>query len=116
MVLVKTNKEKLLHLLEQRKSPLEELPTVATWIYDGMAVFRSMNVATLPETFAELAECIFSIVTGSLSSPKSISIPTCLLNPERDRRTSISGEIRTKITSSLQKCPRQWSKFLFSRT
>ena len=71
MVLVKTNKEKLLHLLEQRQSPLEELPTVATWIYDGLAVFRSMNVATLPETFAELAKCIFSIVTRSLRSPKS---------------------------------------------
>ena len=35
-----------------------------------MAVFRSMNVATLPGTFAELAEYVFSIVAHNLCSPK----------------------------------------------
>ena len=55
--LAKTNKAKLMHLLEEGTEPEEDIPA---WILDGMAILQSLN--QLPRTFGKLAKLVFGIV------------------------------------------------------
>ena len=58
--LMRTNKCKLLELLESYSKPCEiDINNVLTWLYDGMAVIQSLSCQSIPETMAELAKLIF---------------------------------------------------------
>ena len=49
--LMKTNKAKLMELMEKGQQPEKDIPATATWIYDGMALLQALRPALLPETF-----------------------------------------------------------------
>ena len=56
--LVKTNKVKLLHALEDGPdtSPCVEIPLRSVWIIDRMAMFQQMNPKNMPHTMGQLPE------------------------------------------------------------
>lgn len=54
----KTVKSKRLHYLERDIDPAEDIPLVAPWIFDGMALLHSITAP--PNTFAELALLLFN--------------------------------------------------------
>jgi len=56
---VKTNKAKLLHLLEEGIDQMQETPPGA-WIIDGMAVLQSLQGC--PSTFADLALYVLQVI------------------------------------------------------
>ena len=61
--LVRTTKSKLLELLEHYSLPCDiDVNNVSTWIYDGMAVIQGLNSQSIPETMAELAKFVLSII------------------------------------------------------
>ena len=62
--LTKTNKAKLLSLLEADVPPLVSVPANAVWIVDGMAILQS--ISRPPATFELLAGLVFQIATQSL--------------------------------------------------
>ena len=49
--LTKTNKAKLLHLMETSQEQERDVPTRAALIYDGMAVIQSFSGSLIPKTF-----------------------------------------------------------------
>ena len=49
----KTAKSALLHILEGKAQPVEDVPASAVWILDGVAILHSMKDA--PRTFSSLA-------------------------------------------------------------
>ena len=57
--LIKTDKAKLLHILEDEVAPLENVP-VGAWIIDAMAMLQSFQGR--PSTFAELASLLLQCV------------------------------------------------------
>ena len=56
----KTVKAKLLHILEEKAEPVEDVPTFAVWIFDGMAMLQSLKA--VPRTFSVLAGHIFQLM------------------------------------------------------
>ena len=61
--LMRTNKAKLLELLESRASPCDaSISQVLTWMYNSMALVQSINSQALPDTMAQLAQYIFSLI------------------------------------------------------
>ena len=62
--LTKTNKAKLLSLLEADVPPLVSVPANAVWIVDGMAILQS--ISRPPATFELLAGLVFQMATQSL--------------------------------------------------
>ena len=49
----KTAKSALLHILEGKAQPVEDVPASAVWILDGVAILHSMK--DVPRTFSSLA-------------------------------------------------------------
>ena len=49
----KTTKSTLLHILEGKAQPVEDVPASAVWILDGVAILHSMKY--VPRTFSSLA-------------------------------------------------------------
>ena len=49
----KTAKSALLHILEEKAQPVEDVPASAVWILDGVAILHSMK--DVPRTFSSLA-------------------------------------------------------------
>ena len=50
---IKTAKCTLLHILEEKAQPVEDVPASAVCILDGVAILHSMN--DVPRTFSSLA-------------------------------------------------------------
>ena len=101
---MRTNKSKLLELLESYSKPYEiDINNVSTWLYDGMAVIQSLNCQSIPETMAELARLIFSIIMKHRCNNLRVDFicdrypDVSIKNAERNRRASVGG-IRTRIT------------------
>ena len=66
---MKTDKSKLLHLLEQYSQPVDVVPADAAVIVDGMAMLQSL---TSPAgTFGEVARQLFERLTKSMIAPGS---------------------------------------------
>ena len=113
----KTQKSKLLALLEGDIQPEEDVPVTAAVIVDAMATLQALT--SPPATFGELAQQVFTTITKSLTTPRCrvdfvidryplVSIKT----DERLRRLREHGCIRVHILSASQKIPIQWKKFL----
>ena len=64
--LVKTIKAKLLSLLEKGHDPVETGSLSVVRLYNGMAMLQTLAVQAIPQTFGELADPVFSIVTSYL--------------------------------------------------
>ena len=121
--LAKTNKVKLMHLLEDKCEARAQwsIPSAhATYIIDAMAILQMQSRA--PTTFGDLADVIFSVVTTSFSKggnrvdsvvdqyhDKSIKAE------ERKRRAQQTVS-RMQVTRSSQRCPQHWSNFLTDGT
>ena len=108
--LIKTNKSKLMHSLEE-KSQLVQRPTVVfdCYIIDGNAVLQAM--VSLPSTFGELAECVFD----QLPRAQRVDFVTDCYHPcsikgvERFRRGSAKAHL---VKGPSTKVPRDWKRFL----
>ena len=61
--LVKTNKAKLLHALEDGPdtSPCVEIPLRSVWIIDGMAMLQQMSPKNMPHTMGQLAKSLKAV-------------------------------------------------------
>lgn len=113
--LVKTNKSKLLHLLEEGVEPLHGNPSGA-WIIDGMAVLQALQGR--PSTFGDLAILIMQVIMSRqhVSGGRVDVVFDCYWDisikaAERQKRAA-DGVLQINISSSSQKCPKQWSKVL----
>ena len=62
--LAKTNKAKMLALLESNGLLLNSVPADSVWIIDGMAILQS--ISSPPATFSLLADLVFHIAASSL--------------------------------------------------
>ena len=120
--LVKTEKSKLLHKIEEDVPDASvDLPAVENkaYILDAMAVLQTLPV--IPETFGELATKLLTMVVNAASFYKCKRLDfVCdryprqsIKNLERARRTA-SGVQVIRIYSEQQKAPRQWKKFMSS--
>ena len=87
----KTAKSALLHILEEKAQPVEDVPASAVWILDEVAILHSMK--DVPRTFSCLASYVFQLVKSAASQDRTktdlivdqypdVSIKT----PERERR------------------------------
>lgn len=103
--LINTNKAKLLHLIEKGQHPEESASLTAAWAYDGMAS-QALKSALLPDTFSQLADAIFSMVTHTLRSPGLCAdfVVDCYLE------VSIKATERERKNSNLN----SWFKFPYS--
>eukprot|EP00057_Strongylocentrotus_purpuratus_P019489 XP_011673963.1 PREDICTED: uncharacterized protein LOC105442958 [Strongylocentrotus purpuratus] len=119
--LVKTNKAKLLHFLEGSVKPsptIEDIPFGSTWVWDAMALIRSIKP---PSTFGQFADQVLKILVKQAKMNKSKIVhfvpdrykSKSIKNAERGRR-AVEGSQLTKIFSGDQKIPNQWTKFLSS--
>ena len=107
--LIKTDKSKLMHSLEE-KSYLVHRPNVAfdCYIIDGNAVLQAM--VSLPSTFGELAECVFD----QLPRAQRVDFVTDSYHPcsikgvERSRRGSAKAHL---VKGPSTKFPRDWKRF-----
>ena len=115
---MKTDKSKLLHLLEQYSQPVDVVPADAAVIVDGMAMLQSL---TSPAgTFGEVARPLFERLTKSMIAPGSRldfvidRYPDISIKYDEHHRRAGSGVIRVCILSGDQKLPLQWKKFLRS--
>ena len=63
----KTVKAKLLHILEEKPEPVEDVPASVVWIFDAMAKLQSLQAVT--RTFSELAAHIFQLMKMHQKSP-----------------------------------------------
>ena len=120
----KTQKSKLLHIIEGEGTSIESPPTSdkkSAWIYDGMALvqkFKSLNKST----FGEYAESLLDTIL------KTFEIENCervdIVFDRYDRKDSIktSERLRRQKTGGLfinihgpkTQLPRQWTKFMDS--
>ena len=108
----KTDKAKMLHLLEDGIAPAEDIPARAAVIVDAMAVLQSLVKPAA--TFGGVAQQVFRILAAHIRVPGSrvdfvidryleYSIKGC----ERQRRTKQRGTVRIRILSAVQKTPSQ---------
>lgn len=113
---MKTNKAKLLPLLEEESQPLESLPSNAAWIVDGMALLHALQGK--PSTFAQLARLVLQLAM-SRSHTKGGRVGVvfdCYIGMCQSSQTKDSS-VRPRVAfyqSSLAgiKCPQQLPKFL----
>ena len=89
----KTTKATLLHILEGKAEAVEEVPTSAVWIINGMALLQSLK--RVPRTFSELASFVFQLVEST--SPQERTRTDLIMdqypyvsikNPERAKRNA----------------------------
>ena len=116
--LCKTTKSKLLHILEKRQEAREEIPMGTVLIVDGMALLHSLK--TIPATFQGLAEKILTTLLLQANECGKVTRIDFVCDQYKDHsiksgersNRSYHGAIKVNILSPLQKCPKQWSKFL----
>ena len=112
----KTATSALLHILEKKAQPVEDVPASAVWILDEVAILHSMK--DVPRTFSCLASYVFQLEKSAASQDRTrtdlimdqypdVSIKT----PERERRGA-GGSIQIAVNHGNQKCPTQWKKYL----
>ena len=113
-----TAKSALLHMLEGKAQPVEDVPASAVWILDGVAMLHSMKY--FPRTFSSLASYVFPLVKSAASQDRTntdlimdqypdVSIKV----PEREReRRGAGGSIQITINHGNHKCLTQWKKYL----
>ena len=125
--LMKTNKAKLLHMLEDLHMPTApeegrtrvppQPPKGGIWIVDAMALLQMMK--NIPKTFGEVAMRVFKQLMNLTleTQTKSIHFVTdtypdvSIKNAERTRRAT-TGSQRVRIRKPDQNTPKQWKKFL----
>ena len=112
----KTAKSALLHILEERAQPVEDVPASAVWILDGVAILQSMKAA--PRAFSCLASYVFQLVKSAASQDRTRTDlimdhypDVSIKNPEREWRGA-GGSIQIAINHGNQKFPTQWKKYL----
>ena len=64
-----TAKSALLHILEGKAQPVEDVPASAVWILDGVAMLHSMKY--VPRTFSSLASYVFPLVKSAASQDRT---------------------------------------------
>ena len=106
----------MLHILEGKAQPVEDVPVSAVWIVDEMAILHSMKY--VPRTFISLASYVFQLVksAASLDSIRADMIvdqyhDVSINNSERERRGA-GGSNHTAIHHGSHKCPTQRKKYL----
>ncbi len=65
----KTATSALLHTLEEKAQPFEDVPASAVWILDGVARLHSMK--DVPRTFSCLASYVFQLVKSAASQDRT---------------------------------------------
>ena len=112
----KTATSALLHILEEKAQPVEDVPASGVWILDGVAILHSIKY--VPRTFSCLASFVFQLVKSAASQDRTRTDlimdqypDVSIKNPERERRGA-GGSIRIAIDHGNQKCPTQWKKYL----
>ena len=65
----KTATSALLHILEEKTQPVEDVPASAVWILDGVAILHSMKY--VPRTFSCLASYVFQLVKSAASQDRT---------------------------------------------
>ena len=97
----KTTKATLLHILEGKAEVVEEVPTSAVWIIDGMALLQPLKC--VPRTFSELASFVFQLVESTSPQERTRTVmimdqypDVSIKNPERAKR-SAGGTIQITI-------------------
>ena len=112
----KTAKSALLHILEGKAQPVEDVPASAIWILDGVAILHSMKDA--PGTFRTLASNVSQLVKSAASQDRTRTDlimdqyhDVSIKNPERKWRGA-GGSIQIVINHGNQKCSTQWKKYL----
>ena len=112
----KTAKSALLHILEERAQPVEDVPASAVWILDGVDILHSMK--DVPRAFSCLASYVFQLVKSAASQDRTRTDlimdqypDVSIKNPEREWRGA-GGSIQIAINHGNQKCPTQWKKYL----
>ena len=118
----KTQKSKLLHILESEVST-SETPSNSeskyAWIYDGMALVQKTKV-TVQTTFGEYADLLLGIVLKTFDIAKCERVDVVF--DRYDNKLSIKGSerLRRQKTQGLQinihgpntQLPKQWAKFM----
>ena len=119
--LVKTNKAKLLHALEDGPdtSLCVEIPSRSVWIIDGMAMLQQMSPKNMPHTMGQLADKVLKQLVCLACSNESTVIhfvtdrypEVSIKNAERQHRAA-SGSQKIHISKPDQLIPKQWKKYL----
>ena len=106
----------LLHILEGKTQPVENVPESAVWILDGRAILHFMK--GVPKTCSSLSSYVFQLVKSAASQDMTrIDMimdqypDVSINNPERERRGA-GGSIQIAINHGNQKCPTQWKIYL----
>ena len=97
----KTAKSALLHILEEKAQPVEDVPASAVWILDGVAILHSMN--NVPRTFSSLASYVFQLVKSAASRDRTTTDlimgqypDVSINNPERERENGVVQAVAFK--------------------
>ena len=119
----KTQKSKLLHILEAEVTSTEEaLPesdTCCVWIYDGMALVQRTKTAMLV-TFGDFANLLLGIVLKTFNIKKCDRVDVVfdrydrtmsIKSSERQRRQRSTG-LYLHIHGPQTPLPKQWTKFM----
>ena len=111
----KTNKAKLMQLLEKGTATVERYPKNACSIYDGMALLQRFQPPA-GAAFVVLANKIFDVVTSNPSRRIDMVFDVCfdvsIKNAERAKRSSCPEGVKYK--NILPACPiKSWKKFMF---
>ena len=107
----KTNKAKLLSLLEADVPPLVSVPANAVWIVDGMAILQS--ISRPPAAFELLAGLVFQITTRSLQHGGSCvdfvseQYPDISIKAIEWCRRQHGDSMRLNVVRSDQPCPQK---------
>ena len=108
---IKTAKSALLHILEERAQPVEDVPASAVWILDGVDILHSMK--DVPRAFSCLASYVFQLVKSAASQDRTRTDmimnqypDVSIKNLEREWRGA-GGSIQIAINHGNQKCPTQ---------
>ena len=111
----KTAKSALLHILEGKVQPVEDVPASVVWILDGVVILHFTK--DVPRIFSSLASYVFQLVKSAASHGRTSTelildqYPgVSIKNPERERRGA-GGSIQIAINPGNQKCPTQWKKY-----
>ena len=118
----KTDKAKLLHILEDDSVLQRDTVSNAVYLFDGMAVLQSLSPSRIPATFGGLSDLVFSIIMKpfEFGSERVDFVTDCyfqhsIKTGERARRQGASSHL-IKISRRDQPCPRLWKSFLANST
>ncbi|KAL2102045.1 hypothetical protein ACEWY4_003806 [Coilia grayii] len=117
--LAKTNKAKLMHVLQEEIHPsttVKDIPNGSVWIWDAMALVQQLKPQP---TFGQYADHVLRTLVHLAKETNSTELHfVCdtytnlsVKNAERSRRAE-QGYQRIKIYGDEQKTPKQWKKFL----